>query len=352
MLARPRLNRNDLGCYNSDADQNREDCAMRKLWIAMTLSLVACSGESGGSGDQIGEDGGLAEINGEDLSDSDVLSDVPSDVSLIDIFDVSADHLDAADDIVPEIPDTSIEVAAETDGGDIPTSCDLDLDCPADTFCKAGLCQASPECADDGDCPEDLESCVDGKCLADGISPFSGAVRINELLSDGTTDEDANQDGSVDSMEDEFIEVVVVSNASVDVSGWIIAEKDWDVWLPRHTFPQDTVLSPLTAAVVFGGGDAPESTDSVLFMLANNADPGTPYGLDLNDDGDEVRLLDAEGLLVDIVVYGEAPLPASDQSLTRSPDLTGAWTPHLDATGAAGAVFSPGTRVDGSVFID
>jgi len=41
---------------------------------------------------------------------------------------------------------------------------------------------------------------------------------------------------------------------------------------------------------------------------------------------------------------------ASDESLTRAPDLTGAFVPHRTATGAAGAAFSVGTRVDGSAF--
>ena len=197
-----------------------------------------------------------------------------------------------------------------------------------------------------------MEGCVEGKCLPEGVSPYAGAVRINELLSDGTADEDANQDGSVDAMEDEFVELVVVSNADVDLSGWRITEEDWDIWLPRHTFPDGTLLSPLTAVVVFGGGDSPDSTDAIFFATANAADPGTPYGLDLDDEGDELRLIDAEGRLVDVVTYGEAPASASDQSLTRSPDLVGPWLPHLDAADASGAVFSPGTRVDGSPFSD
>jgi len=329
---------------------------MRKIsGIALTLCLAACSGGAQDHQDQKGGDDAQVEVRGEDilLLDGgieelpDIGSDVQPELPMTDLVD-TADPVDVVEDAGPDVVDTM----AETDGGIMPLACDLDLDCPPASFCKGGLCLDLPECVDDGDCPEELESCVEAKCLPEGASPYAGTVRINELLSDGTADEDANQDGTVDAMEDEFVELVVVSNGPVDVSGWMIAEKDWDVWLPRHTFPPGTILSPLMAAVVFGGGDSPDSTEAVLFGAANAADPGTPYGLDLDDDGDEVRLLDAEGRLVDAITYGETPAPASDQSLTRSPDLIGSWLPHLEAPDAAGAVFSPGTRVDGSLFSD
>jgi hypothetical protein len=40
---------------------------------------------------------------------------------------------------------------------------------------------------------------------------------------------------------------------------------------------------------------------------------------------------------------------ASDESLTRSPELTGGFVLHT-AVGAAGSAFSPGTRADGTPF--
>ena len=173
---------------------------------------------------------------------------------------------------------------------------------------------------------------------------------FNEVLTDGTTNEDANGDGTIDAMEDEFVELVNVSGAPVDMTGWILAEKDWDIHLPRHTFA--ATLSPNMAAVVFGGGDAPDSTATVIYATSNAQDPGIPYGLDLDDAGDRMVLLDSNGLFVDEFTYGDqggAPA-ASDESLTRDPDLTGDFTPHTQAQNAAGAIFSPGARVDGSAF--
>jgi hypothetical protein len=186
----------------------------------------------------------------------------------------------------------------------------------------------------------------------DTSSPHFGAVIFNELLTDGTTNEDANGDGTIDAMEDEFVELVNVSGSAVDMTGWTLSEKDWDIHLPRHTFAAGTTPAPNVALVIFGGGDSPDSTASVIYATSNAQDPGIPYGLDLDDAGDRMVLLDSNGLFVDEFTYGDqgGTPAASDESLTRDPDLTGTFTPHTQATSASGAIFSPGTRVDGAAF--
>src|SRR5205085_10248151 len=40
-----------------------------------------------------------------------------------------------------------------------------------------------------------------------------------------------------------------------------------------------------------------------------------------------------------------------NQSITRAPDITGAFTRHTLAAGAAARKFSPGTKLDGSFFV-
>lgn len=243
---------------------------------------------------------------------------------------------------------------ADDGGADVaePAPCSVDFDCAPGESCVLGECgEAEPPCGSDDDCGEGL-GCTDGVCVADGASPLLGKIVVNELLTDGSADEDANGDGTVDALEDELVELVNVSNQAVDLSGWTLVEADFDTGLPRHTFPAGTVLAPAGALVIFGGGDAPASTAAVAYAVANAADPGIPFGLDLDDGGDAVRLLDADGLLVALAAYGDgSPVPAtSDQSLTRSPDLTGGFVPHTTAPGAAGASMSPGTRVDGGAF--
>ena len=175
---------------------------------------------------------------------------------------------------------------------------------------------------------------------------------FNEVLSDGACGEDANGDGSIDAVEDEFVELVNVSDASLDLSSWTLVDRDWGEYLPRHTFEAGTLLAPGAAIVVFGGGEPPVDTDRAQFTISNAADPGTFYGLDLDADGDTLRLLDAEGTEVAVYGYGDGgdEEAISDESATRSPDLTGAFMPHSQASGDAEIIFSPGTRIDGAPF--
>jgi len=191
-----------------------------------------------------------------------------------------------------------------------------------------------------------------GEPDAEPLSPYYHQIIFNEVLSDGTTDEDANGDGTIDAVEDEFVELVNISAGTIDISGWTLVETDWNVFLPRHTFAPSTQLVAAGAAVVFGGGDPPASTATVLYFPSNAQDPGTQYGLDLDNDGDRIMLRDGDGLVVDELSYGnEGGISATDdESMTRDPDLTGGFTPHTQASGAAGAIFSPGTRVDGAPF--
>ncbi len=74
--------------------------------------------------------------------------------------------------------------------------------------------------------------------------------------------------------------------------------------------------------------------------------------LDANGDGD---IRGAEVLRFAYGLGCEAdddacPGAVSDHSLTRSPDVLGAWVPHDQAEAAGAAVSSAGTRVDGTPF--
>lgn len=270
------------------------------------------------------------------------------------------------------------------DGGDV--QCDYveeSTNCADDEkACQDGACvEIEPDCTSHCDCTQGM-SCIDGECtlvqplqfccgqegcpygqtcfdesdvqgscgLMDG--EFTGKIVFNEVLSDGSTDIDPNGgDDSGDSLEDEFIEFVNVSDEAIDLGGFTILEETMPN-VPRHTFAPGTVLGPGLAAVVFGGGDATEATATAMFFVANAADPGLPYGLSLNNDGDAVKLLDAAGALVAEFNYGgDSGLePAFDESLTRLPDKTGEFVPHSQAAGAEGAIFSPGTKLDGTGF--
>lgn len=164
-------------------------------------------------------------------------------------------------------------------------------------------------------------------------------VIINEILADPASGlaGDANGDGDRDSSDDEFVEIVNLSGADVDLSDWEIRDSS----SMRHIFPAGTILPKDCAIVVFGGG--------LLSGLGGGAEFQSAFSgnLALNNSGDTVTLLDSEGVEVDSVTYGEEG--GENQSITRSPDRTGEFAQHSLVGGSLGD-FSPGTLSDGSEF--
>ena len=162
-------------------------------------------------------------------------------------------------------------------------------------------------------------------------------VVINEILADPASDldGDANGDGTRDGSEDEFVEIVNVTGGSLDVSGWVIN----DGFGLRHEFAAGTVIADGCAIVVFGGGVPTGGFGGALVQTASTGFLG------FNNGGDTVEIRTAGGALVATEGYGSEG--GSNQSLTRSPDITGAFVQHL---GVADTPFSPGTRVAGEAF--
>lgn len=181
------------------------------------------------------------------------------------------------------------------------------------------------------------ENSVDNTACPDPRPP----VVINEIHADPATDisGDANNDGTRDSTDDEFVEIVNVSNGPLDLSGWTLS----DGFSLRHTFPAGSVIESQCSIVVFGGG-APTGGfgGSVVQTASTNA-------LGLNNSGDTVTLNDGSS---DVAEYSYGGEGNNNQSLTLDPDVTGdpPLVRHTTATGAAGAPYSPGTKVDGSLF--
>jgi hypothetical protein len=358
-----------------------------RLWVILVLGLCLVLGSGcGGDGSKDNEDVGPdapGDVGG-DLAVADLAAETMQDTCCADLGDpdlgvdaaedteapkdtqevtpedvIEPEDVPVEEDVEPEvIEDVEFEVAEDvTPAEDVvpdvpPAPCELDFDCESGESCVLGVCQPFfTECSSDMDCP-DGEACVEEICLGEDMSVFAGKVLFNEVLTDGNTDGDPNQDGTKDPVEDEFVELVNVSNETLDLSGWMVVESDWEEWLPRYAFAEGTMLEPKGAIVIFGGGDAPESTDAVFFAVSNAADPGIPYGLDLDDSGELVRLIDADLFTVAAFAYGDAggTPSVSDESLTRDPDLTGSFMPHSAADGSDGTIFSPGFRVDGTAF--
>ncbi|MEQ8469648.1 MAG: lamin tail domain-containing protein [Marinoscillum sp.] len=147
---------------------------------------------------------------------------------------------------------------------------------------------------------------------------------------------DANNDGEVSAVQDEFIELINTSEETMDMSGWTFEDASG----VRHVFDANTKLSPGTAMVVFGGG-VPVGFANINFQLASSQD------LSLDDMGDSLTIYNTSGQLMARTIYGA--LAGSGQSITRDPDITGGFVLHSSVAGVD-ALFSPGTRTNGSPF--
>jgi hypothetical protein len=114
---------------------------------------------------------------------------------------------------------------------------------------------------------------------------------------------DWNGDGSVDTR-DEWIELANLGGGAVDVGGWSLDNSGRG----NYVIPIGTVLQPQQYFVFFGG----------------------QTGLNLSDEGGQVRLRSADGQTVDRVRYDAIP---SDGSYSR--DDAGNW--HADWSPSPGA---------------
>lgn len=178
-------------------------------------------------------------------------------------------------------------------------------------------------------------------CVSTPRAPMAGDLVINELLADPPAGVagDANGDGARDSTADEFVELVNVSGQVLDLAGVVVA----DTTAVRYTFGART-LGCGAAVVVFGGGNTALPTWSPDWVAASG-------GLSLNNSSDTIRVgTAASPASLASVTYGAEGGMA--QSLVRQPEALASspFVLHGAAAGAAGRLFSPGRRVDGSAF--
>ncbi|TNF32918.1 MAG: hypothetical protein EP329_09035 [Deltaproteobacteria bacterium] len=150
-------------------------------------------------------------------------------------------------------------------------------------------------------------------------------VLINELL--------PNPDGT--DTPEEYVELVNVSDAIVDLSGWHLGDAADDA---RHVFAAGTTLEPGAALVVYGGANAAEP-ERLVASTGN---------LSLNNASETVHLFDAAGALVDSVTTGSA---TSGVAFNRVEDGVGGQLVLHTAIAPTGAAMSPGLRADGTPWL-
>ena len=180
-------------------------------------------------------------------------------------------------------------------------------------------------------------------------------VVINEVLADPPDGiaGDANHDGVRDGTQDEFVELVNgTPNELISLSGWTIRTRTTgsSTETTRFTFAGGTSLPAGEAIVVFGGGNFNPSDP--IFGCAQIVKATNSAGLSLTNSGLTVIVRDAAGNLIAQVSYGGSTGLEGDnnQSLTRSPDVTGGFVQHTASSGANGRAYSPGLRTNETPF--
>jgi lamin tail-like protein/IPT/TIG domain-containing protein len=202
--------------------------------------------------------------------------------------------------------------------------------------CLAVFCLSFPV-------PDRLKAAGGGARQAPAVQ--AAQIIINEYQADpDTASGDANGDGTSNSTQDEFVELVNAGSMPLLVGGFTLS----DSIQVRFTIPSGKVIPPGEAAVIFGGG-------TPVGAFGNAAANGLVFaasgaGLALNNGGDSIIIKDNLGAEV-----ARRDYPSSDgnanQSITRSPDVTGGFVTHLSAAGSEGRRFSPGTLVNGRPFV-
>lgn len=198
---------------------------------------------------------------------------------------------------------------------------------------------------DDSDTDSDgvldaVDSCPDVAGSADNNGcPWLGFL-INEVLYDPETGDagDANGDGTRDANGDEFIEFFN-SGPEMDMSGYSLS----DASQVRHVFPAGTVVPLNGVLVLFGSGSPTGNFGGAVVQTASTG------SINMNNAGDFVTLQDTSGNIV--LTFDVEPLSNNpNESYTRNPDLTGEFVQHSGIEVANGALYSPGTMLDGSSF--
>ena len=193
----------------------------------------------------------------------------------------------------------------------------------------------------DDDCPNEA-----------GLPEYNGCSQplliINEVLYDPSNqglDGDANGDGTYVHDDDEFIEFVNLGG-TLDISGYSVHDNAQE----RHVFPEGTIIPSGGVLVLFGGGNPTGAFGNAIIQTA------TSGKLNMNNAGDFVTIYNTNGEV--ILTFDVEPLSDNpNESYTRYPDLNldpGAdgilFYQHAAIGEALGALFSPGTKIDGTNF--
>lgn len=149
------------------------------------------------------------------------------------------------------------------------------------------------------------------------------SVRLNELLA-------SNQSGHTDAAgdKDDWIELFNPDTAAVDLAGWYISDN------VNQPYKWQIPAGDPAASTIAAGG--------FLLLWADDepAEGVTHLPFKLDATGEDVLITTPDSMLVDWLSFGQQ---ASDVSLARQPDGTGAWTITPAPTPGVSNSFATGT---------
>ena len=166
---------------------------------------------------------------------------------------------------------------ATVSGGPSSYTLDPDTDFVLNEDCTVDVFAALVSDVDTDDPPDNMPA--DYQFSFDTNEVVVPDVVINEISADPDSSAgDANGDGTAHFSEDEFVEIVNVSGADLDISGWTIS----DAVGVRHMFPAGSVITNGCSVVVFGGGTPTGSFGNSLVQTSSSGQLG------LNNGGDSL----------------------------------------------------------------
>ena len=199
--------------------------------------------------------------------------------------------------------------------------------------------------------PTEILGCIDPTAVNynsnantdDGCCQYNSLL-LNEVLYDPSNsglDGDANGDGEYVHNEDEFVELVNVSNSNLDISGYEFYDNtNLMSGMPNHVVPSGTILPSMKAYVVFGGGIPTGDFGGAIVHTASAS------VLNLNNSSDTLTIKNDIGETV-IVFDVEALSNNPNESYSRLPDICGDFVQH---NSTSLGLFSPGTKSNGDPF--
>ncbi len=170
--------------------------------------------------------------------------------------------------------------------------------------------------------------------------PDYPSLTINEIhFNPDAINGDANNNGSVGSVSDEFLEIINTADTTIALDSWIVADNSSD----RHVIEANTNILPGQALLLFGRDTYVGDFGGATIQAAST------NTLSLNNTGDKISIKSPAN---DIVTFVEYPGTESGVSITLNPDISGdSLVNHSTADTDDNSLFSPGTKINGDTFL-